>query len=240
VSGGFSTSHRRAAGNSNCNVRSSAPENTMRVRLLSGTREVQAWTCPSASCRHPSQSRSASSPVMSPDRTIAPFVRAQTHFRDRRADYEVVDGIDASASVLPKDQREAMWQRVALHSLDVSGDIRSRPAPGTPLCAARPPRRRASGRGTAYFSLCDLLRRCRSHAGPPAGTRTLVMTTAGAIVVVATAAMQAVGRIGPGRRNRRSSQHAVGTNPRYERIDHVDARHRRVSVQDSCGTSGCL
>ena len=181
-------------------LRTSEPENTMRVRLLSGTREVQAID---VSVRIVPASDPVTLCIEPGDvaRQDGCTVRAGTDSLPRSPrGYEVVDRIEASdaARVLPKDQREAMLQRVALHSLDVSGDT------GLVERPSRPSVRRGLPAGVlqAVGPIASLFVICFAAGGITlAGRRTRarwLWMTAGAIVAVGTMATQAVGRIGPG------------------------------------------
>ena len=181
-------------------VRTSEPENTMRVRLISGTREVQAVDVPvrivpSAEpvtlCLEPSDAA----------RQEACTVRAGADSLPRSSrGYDVVDSIDASVAVsaLPKDQREAMLLRMAVHSLDVSGDA------GLVQRPSRPSVRRGLPAGViqAVGPLASLFLISFAGAGITLARRRTrarwLWTTAVVIVIAATVATQAVGRIGPG------------------------------------------
>ena len=181
-------------------VRTSEPEHTMRVRLLSGTREVQAVDVP-VRIVPPSEPVTLCVEPGDVARQDECSVRAAAESLPRSSrGYEVVDRIEAPEAMLalPKDQHEAMLQRVALHSLDVSGDSGLVQRPSRPSVRRGLPAAviQAAGLLTSLFLICFAgagvtLARRRARAR-------WLWATAGAIVVVATVAMQAIGRIGPG------------------------------------------
>lgn len=181
-------------------LRTSEPEGSIRLRLMSGDREIQAMDVPVRIVP-------ASEPLtlcVNSERERPQgecTAHASTDLLPRSArGYDAVDRIvwsDADTR-LSEEQRSAIRQRQVLHSLDLSGDS------GLVQRPSRPERRRGLPGAVVRTTGAIVL----LYVGGLAGAGILLARrgarirwswlSAAAAVALATVAVQAVGRIGPG------------------------------------------
>jgi hypothetical protein len=181
-------------------LRTTEPEGSIRLRLISGARELQALDVP---VRIVPASEPVTlcidSEVERPQGECTAHASTDLLPRSVRG-YDAVDRIvwsDADTR-LSGEQRSAIRQRQVLHSLDLSGD------PGLVQRPSRPERRRGLP-GTVVRTTGAIV---LLYVGGLAGAGMLLARrrarirwswlSAAATVALATVAVQAVGRIGPG------------------------------------------
>ena len=178
-------------------LRNPDPQDTIRVRLVAGEREIQSVDLP---VRVVAPNEPVTLCVESGSETAQDECTARASIaslpRSARG-YDAVDRI-VTAAGLSEEQRTAIARREALRALDLSGDA------GLVQRPARPERRRGLPTGVARTSGAIVLMCAAGLAAvgiAMARRRSRVRwvwLSATAVIVVATVAAQAVGRIGPG------------------------------------------